>query len=285
MVAKWKEGYSLVQGCRLPAGGGRILPGAMPFLHRWLGNPLFSFLAKVMFRSPIHDIYCGLRGFTPELYQRLELRCTGMEFATEMIIKASLRGEQIAEVPITLRPDGRKTHPPHLRTFRDGWRTLRFFLLCSPRWLFLVPGFLLILLGILGYVVAVPGLTIGGINFDAHTLLVASLFLLLGYQAVLSGVASKTFAIHEGFLPRDPRLERFFEIASLERVLLFGLAGFLTGVGLLLYATNLWREAHFGTLDYAYTMRWVIPGVTLCALGFQTAIASFLLGVLAVSRK
>src|SRR5439155_4592494 len=143
-VEKLRQGYELVQGCRLESGGGRVLPGAMPFLHRWFGNPLFSFLARRWFHAPIHDVYCGLRGFTRELYERLQQRCTGMEFATEMIIKASLQGARILDVPVTLHPDGRRAHAPHLRTFRDGWRTLRFFLLFSPRWLFLVPGSVLI---------------------------------------------------------------------------------------------------------------------------------------------
>ena len=136
---------TLVQGCRLPSGGGTVLPGAMPLLHRWLGNPVFSLLVRWWFRAPIHDVYCGMRGFTRERLRRLGLRCTGMEFATEMIIKAQPRSaSDIAEVPITLHPDGRKAHAPHLRTFRDGWRTLRFFLLYTPRWLFLTPGLLLI---------------------------------------------------------------------------------------------------------------------------------------------
>ncbi|MCG8448424.1 MAG: glycosyltransferase family 2 protein, partial [Pirellulales bacterium] len=139
-VEELRKGRQLVQGCRLPSGGGTILPGAMPRLHRWWGNPMFSFMVRRMFRAPIHDVYCGLRGFTRQLYDRLDLRSTGMEFATEMIIKSSLFEVDIAEVPITLHPDGRKAHAPHLRTFRDGWRTLRFFLMYSPRWLFLVPG-------------------------------------------------------------------------------------------------------------------------------------------------
>ena len=141
-VEKLRAGFDLVQGCRLPSGGGKVLPGAMPPLHRWWGNPMFSSMTRRMFRAPIHDVYCGMRGFTKEFYDRLNLRCTGMEFATEMIIKASLRGDKIAEVPITLYPDGRKSHAPHLKTFRDGWRTLRFFLMYSPRWLFLIPGYI-----------------------------------------------------------------------------------------------------------------------------------------------
>jgi glycosyltransferase involved in cell wall biosynthesis len=149
IVEKLREGFDLVQGCRLPAGGGSIRPGAMPFLHRWIGNPVFSFLAGRWFRAPIHDVYCSLRGFTKAMYDRLDQRCTGMEFATEMIIKASLRGEKIAEVPITLHRDGRTSHPPPLKTFRDGWRTFRYFLMCSPRWLFLIPCGAFIVFGLL----------------------------------------------------------------------------------------------------------------------------------------
>jgi hypothetical protein len=150
-VEKLRQGFDLVLGCRLPSGGGTVLPGAMPWLHRWWGNPMFSLLAQRMFRVKVHDVYCGMRAFTKPFYERLDQRCTGMEFATEMIIKASLFGGSIAEVPITLHSDGRAAHLPHLKTFRDGWRTLRFFLLCSPRRLFLIPGGALILLGLVGY--------------------------------------------------------------------------------------------------------------------------------------
>jgi hypothetical protein len=284
-LAKLRAGSELVQGCRLPAGGGRVMPGAMPFLHRWIGNPLFSFLARKMFLAPIHDVYCGMRGFTRALYERLDLRCTGMEFATEMIVKACLRGAKITEVPITLHRDGRKVHPPHLRTLRDGWRTLRFLLLSSPRWLFLLPGLLLMLIGVVGYAVAMPALSVNGVTFDAHTLLFASLAILLGHQAVLFAVLAKTFAVSEGLLPEDPRLVRFFRIATLERGLVAGAVAVVVGIGLLLGAVNQWRVRDFGNLDYAHTMRWVIPGVTLTALGFQTVLASFFLSILRLRRR
>src|SRR6185437_4186619 len=215
-LAKLREGYDLVQGCRLPAGGGRVMPGAMPFLHRWWGNPMFSWLARGWFRAPVQDVYCGLRGFTREHFERLGQRCTGMEFATEMIIKTSLIGARIGEVPITLHVDGRKAHAPHLRTFRDGWRTLRFFMLYSPRWLFLVPGALLLLLGAIGYAIAMPGLRIGRITFDVHTLLFASLSIIAGYQSIVFALLTKVFAISEGLLPADRRLTRLSRLASLE---------------------------------------------------------------------
>jgi hypothetical protein len=238
-----------------------------------------------MFRAPIHDVYCGLRGFTRELYDRLDLRCTGMEFAVEMIIKASLYGEKTAEVPITLHPDGRKAHPPHLRTFRDGWITLRFLLMYSPRWLFLYPGLVLVLLGVIGYGVAMPGLTLFGATFDAHTLLFASLAVLLGYQSILFATFAKTFAISEGLLPKDPRLDRFLRVLNLDRGVLFGGTALICGLVLLLGAVNQWRATAFGHLDYSHTMRWVIPGVTLTALGFQTILSSFFISILRMRRR
>jgi glycosyltransferase involved in cell wall biosynthesis len=285
IVEKLREGFDLVQGCRLPAGGGSVRPGAMPFLHRWVGNPFFSFLARQWFHAPINDVYCGLRGFTKAMYQRLDQRCTGMEFATEMIIKASLRGEKIAEVPITLHHDGRKSHAPHLKTFRDGWRTFRYFLMCSPRWLFLVPSGVFIAFGLLGYIVAMPGLRIGHSTFDAHTLLFASLAILCGYQWILFAIFAQTFAITEGFLPPDRQLERFFEVVNLEKGLVVAALAVLVGGGLLLAAIRQWWLTGFGNLDYAYTMRFVVPGATLIALGFQTAFSSFFVSILGMRRK
>lgn len=284
-VEKLRQGYDLVQGCRLPWGGGRIVTGAMPFLHQWWGNPMFTVVARWWFGVPINDIYCGLRAFAKSLYNRLDLRCTGMEFATEMIIKASLYSEKIAEVPITLHPDGRTVHPPHLKTYRDGWRTLRFFLIYSPRWLFFLPGAALIALGLLGYAVAMPGITIAGVSFDAHTLLFASLAVLCGYQSVLFALFSKTFAISEGLMPEDPRLTRFYKVVNLERGLLLAAMTLLLGLILLASAVNEWRLVDFGRLDYAKTMRLVVPGATLTALGFQTILSSFFVSILGMHRR
>jgi len=284
-VAKLREGYDLVQGCRLPQGGGTILPGAMPFLHRALGNPVLSWIARRWFHAPIHDVYCGLRGFTRSHYRSLQQRCTGMEFAVEMIVRSSLGGARIAEVPITFHPDGRRSHPPHLRTVRDGWRTLRLFLLYSPGWLFLAPGALLLLLGLLGYLLALPGVTVRGVTFDAHTLLFASLAILCGYQAILFAIVSKTFATGAGLIPDSPRLTALVSRVGLERGLLVGLVGLVLGVGLLLVAVEQWRAAGFGHLEYSRTMRWVIPGATLTALGVQTILASFLVSLLGMGRR
>src|SRR6266568_1904633 len=246
LVEKLREGFDLVQGSRLPAGGGSVRRGAMPFLHRWVGNPFFSFLVRKWFHAPINDVYCGLRGFTKAMYERLDQRCTGMEFATEMIIKASLHGEKIAEVPITLYPDRRTSHAPHLKTFRDGWRTFRYFLMCSPRRLFLVPGSAFIAFGLLGYLLALPGLSIGRGSFDAHTLLFASLSILCGYQCVLFAIFAKTFATTEGFLPPDRHLERFFEVVNLEKGLVVAALAVLAGGSLLLVAVWQWWLTGFG---------------------------------------
>jgi len=284
-VAELRKGSALVQGCRLPSGGGTVLRGAMPGLHRWLGNPVLSFIARRWFQTPAHDVYCGMRGFTIDLYRRLGLRCTGMEFATEMIIKASLHREPIAEVPITLRPDGRRVHPPHLRTFRDGWRTLRLFLLFSPRWLFLVPGFVLMVAGAVGYAIALPGLRIGEVTFDVHTLLFASLAVLAGQQAVFFALFTKSFAIGEGLLPMDPRTARFFRLATLERGLLVGTASIVLGICLLARVVVQWLNVGFGPLDYARMMRWAIPGATFTALGVHTVLASFFINILELRRR
>ena len=284
-VEKLREGHELVQGCRLPSGGGRVAPGAMPFTHRWIGNPMFSLMAKVMFRAPIHDVYCGLRGFTKAFYESLQLRCTGMEFATEMIIKASLRGARIAEVPITLHPDGRKAHAPHLRTIRDGWRTLRFFMMYSPRWLFVAPGILLSLLGIFGYLLTVFHASFHGITLGAHTLLVAGMFIILGFNTFVFGLVAKTFAINEGFLLPDPKLNLFFSKATLERGLLLGSLATLGGLGCILVILKQWATSHFAPLNYECTMPWIGSGVILVMLGVQTLFSSFIVSLIGLARK
>ena len=284
-VAKLRSGYALVQGCRLPSGGGTVVPEAMPPLHRWLGNPLFSVLARLWFRTGVHDINCGMRGFTLDLYKRLGLRCTGMEFANEMIIKASLYRERIAEVPITLHPDGRTDHPPHLRTFRDGWRTLRLYLLLSPRWLFLLPGAVFVILGVIGYAIALPGLTIGAVTFDVHTLLYASLTMLAGQQAISFALLTKSFAIGDGLLPIDARAARFFRIATLERGLVLGTAFVIVGLILITGTAVEWWRVGFGPLESVRTMRWAIPGATAMALGVQIVLASFFASILGLRRR
>jgi glycosyltransferase involved in cell wall biosynthesis len=281
-VAALSAGAQLVQGCRLPSGGGTILPGAMPFLHRWLGNPLLSGLVRWWFGARIRDVHCGLRAFPKELVERLHLQCTGMEFASEMIVKAAVARVPMIEVPITLSPDGRVSSRRHLRTFRDGWRHLRFLLLYSPRWLFQVPGVLLVLLGLAGYAVALPRASIGAIRFDVNTLLVASLAIICGFQAIAFSVLARTFAAVEGLLPGPGASEK---PGQLEWGLFVSGVAVVAGLALIGVAANQWRMAGFGDLDYSRTMRWVIPGVMLTTLGVQLTLASFFLSLLTLGRR
>ena len=285
ILEKLREGNDLVVGCRLPSGGGKVIQGAMPALHKLIGNPFFSHIARNWFKIPIHDVYCGLRGFTKNLYDRLNLRCTGMEFAVEMIIKSGLFGAKITEIPITLYPDGRKAHKPHLRTFHDGWRTLRFLLIYSPKQLFLIPGLFLVLLGTIGYSLAIPGATIGKATFDAHTLLFASLFILCGYQSMLFAFFAKTFAINEGLMPEDPMMSSIWKYVNLEKGVIAGFLLTLTGIAFLIFAVVQWVKVNFGHLDYSSTMKLVIPGAMLTALGFQTVLSSFFTSILGMQRR
>ncbi|MEQ1825519.1 MAG: glycosyltransferase family 2 protein [Pirellula sp.] len=281
---KLTAGIELVQGCRLPRGGGKVLKGAMPFLHRWIGNPLLSGLMRTMYGTPVHDVYCGMRGFQREWQASLDQRCTGMEFATEMIIKSTLFEGAIDQVPITLHPDGRIHQRSHLRTFRDGWRTLRFFMLLSPRWTFLIPGTLLAVVGLVLSALAMPQSTILGVTLDLHTLLIGTLAILVASQLVWCAILARTFAITEGLMPPNARLETFFKAMSLERLLVvsggLGLAGFAIILGL----TCQWAATGFGPLHYATSMRWVIPAVGMIALAVQCAAQSFLLSVLRMAR-
>ena len=279
-VAKLREGFDLVQGCRLPVGGGRVMPGAMPKSHRWLGNPGLTWLARQWFGVPFNDVYCGMRGFTRELYDRLDLRSRGMEFATEMLIKASRYKAKVSETPITLHKDGRIAHPPHLRTIRDGWRTLRFFLLSSPRWLFYRPGAALIMAGLVGYVLAMFDIRVGGIHFAMNSMIFSSLALITGFQGIMFAVAMKTLAVATGVQPRDKRLDHFYEVVTVERGAIAGVVGMVLGLVMLSIVVVDWGMVGFKDLNYEQTLRWTIPGAVLTALSFQTIFFSFFLGVL-----
>ncbi len=284
-VEKLREGHELVQGCRLPSGGGKIAPGAMPFLHRWWGNPMFTWMARNWFHANVDDAYCGLRGFSREYQARLRQRCTGMEFATEMVLKMALSGARIANVPITLHRDGRTVHPPHLRTWRDGWRTLRFYLLLSPRWLFLVPGITLMLAGIITFAAGYLNLSVGLATFDVSTMLFGSLFVSLGFQLVLFAVFTKVFAINEDLLPADPRLLRTFRALTLESGMLLGAGTSLAGALILGGSVLEWRSASWGQLDISQTLRSVIPGALFVLLGVQAFFGSFFLGILGMQKR
>jgi glycosyltransferase involved in cell wall biosynthesis len=281
-VAKLREGNDLVMGNRFRGG---IAPGAMPALHRYLGTPVLTGIARLFFGSPCGDIYCGLRGFRREAILRLGLRTTGMEFATEMVVKSAMFGLRIAEVPTTLRPDGRGRRP-HLRTWSDGWRGLRFLMLYSPRWLFLYPGIGLMLVGTALGLWLLPGpRTVHGVRFDIHTLLFTGLAVLLGFQSVTFAFFTKFFAITEGLAPEDPRLKRLFRYVTLEVGIAAG--GLLMALGVAAWAAILgrWGAQHFGNLDIDATMRVTIAGAVLMALGFQTFLSSLFLSVLGMARR
>jgi glycosyltransferase involved in cell wall biosynthesis len=281
-LAQLQKGFDLVMGNRFKGG---IAPDAMPPLHKYLGNPVLTLIGRLFFNSPCGDFHCGLRGFRKEAYERMGLRTTGMEFATEMIVKATLLNMRISEIPTTLSVDGR-SRPPHLRTWRDGWRHLRFMLLYSPRWLFLYPGALLILAGtIVGVWLLAGPRAIGDITLDVDTLLYAAMAILLGFQAVAFATFTKVFAISEGLLPEDPRLTRLFRFITLEVGLIVG--GVLMAIGLVatLYAVRVWGAHHFGPLDPARILRVVIPAALSLTLGFQIILSSFFLSVLGLRRR
>jgi glycosyltransferase involved in cell wall biosynthesis len=281
-LEKLREGCDLVMGNRFRGG---IRPGAMPWANRWIGNPVLTWIGRLFFRSPAGDFHCGLRGFSMRAYRRMDLHTTGMEFASEMVIKASLKGLRIAEVPTVLRRDGR-SRPPHLRRWRDGWRHLRFMLLFSPRWLFLVPGGSLFAIGLLTSAVLIPGpRRVGPVGFDIHTLLVGSFLCLIGYQVIVFAVFSKIYAVRQGFHPEHPGLNRLFRYLNLEVGLLAGTLMLAAGLVPLLVAGWSWETSGFGALDPRTTMRLVIPAMVLLALGIQTVFASFFLSILGIDHE
>ena len=282
LLEKLRSNYDLVLGNRYRGG---ILPGAMPPLHRYFGNPLLTTIGRVFFGGELGDIYCGLRGFNRQAILGLDLRTTGMEFALEMVVKAILHKLRVTEVATVLSPDGR-SRPPHLRSWRDGWRSLRFLLLYSPRWLFLYPGLVLMLAGsIISARLLLGPQIIEGVSFDVHTLVYSALAIMLGYQSVIFAFFTKLFAITEGLLPEDPRLTRLFKYVSLESGLIAGAAMIIGGVAGSVYAVNIWKAHSFGALDPFHTLRIVIPAATLIVLGSQTILSSFFLSVLGLRRR
>ena len=281
-VEKLREGSELVMGNRFKGG---IEPGAMPLLHRYLGNPVLTAIGRRFFGSKIGDFHCGLRGFNRAAIQRLNLTTTGMEFASEMVVKATLRKLRITEVPTTLSPDGR-SRPSHLRSWRDGWRHLRFLLLFSPRWLFLYPGGLLMLAGIASMLWLLPGpRTLGGLTLDVHTLVYSAAAVVCGFQAVAFSVIAKVFAINARLLPEDPRIDRFVDVLSLEVGIGVGLLLLVGGLVLSMYAFGAWGGASFGPLDPTVSMRIVIPAATAVIVGLQIIFASFFLSILGLKRR
>ena len=281
-VQKLREGNDLVMGNRFKGG---IQPGAMPFLHKYLGNPVLSFIGRLFFRSDIGDFHCGLRGFRQDLVSRLGLQTTGMEFASEMVVKSTLFKVKIAEVPTTLAPDGR-SRPPHLRTWRDGWRHLRFLLIYSPRWLFIYPGILLVALGlVLGGALIQGPLKIGASNLDTNTLLYAGTGVVVGFQALVFGLLTRVYGMVGGFLPPRPSLQKLAEQGALERGLVVGLLLLLGGIALGVWSVLRWKGAHFGLLVYPDILRLVIPSAVAIIVGFQIMLGAFFLSVLTIKHK
>lgn len=282
MLEKLREGYELVMGNRF-AGG--IEKGAMPFLHRYLGNPVLSFIGRLFFKAPVGDFHCGLRGFSREAILKLDLNSPGMEFASEMVVKASLQKLRICEVPITLSPDGR-SRPPHLRTWRDGWRHLKFLLIFSPHWLFFVPGLLLFVLSsLLMVVIDFHPIVVKDVGLDVHTLVYAGAGILLGLQMVFFSVFSRLVGMTSGWLPIDARWMAALSRVTLERGILLSLALFAFGGWMTWEALLIWSEGGFGALDPRVVMRWVVPSVTAIALGGEVFLAAFFLETLRIPAR
>jgi hypothetical protein len=280
-IERLRAGADLVVGNRFQGG---IAPGAMPALHRYLGNPVLSFIGRLFFRNDIGDFHCGLRGFRRDSVLRLGLQASGMEFASEMVVKATLAGQRVEQVPTTLSPDGRSRRP-HLRSWRDGWRHVRFLLLFSPRWLFLIPGTVLFALGLITGAAVIPGpLTVGHVTFDLNTLAVASAMIVIGFQAVLFALFTQIYASEEGFLPKDARLGRLLAACTLERGLLAGGLLASAGVAGLIAALLQWRAAGFGHLNYEAVLREVVSSVTALMLSCQMILGTFFLSILAIRK-
>jgi glycosyltransferase involved in cell wall biosynthesis len=280
-VEKLREGFELVIGCRLTRGGGKILPGAMPWKNRWLGNPALSFIGRLFFKCPAHDFHCGIRSFTKAAFEKMELQTTGMEFASEMVIKSTLKSLKIAEVPVTLHKDGR-SRPPHLKPWRDGWRHLRFMLLFSPGWLFLLPGISLFSLGlILAITLSIGNVEIGTVELNVGTLTVACMTTVIGLQLVAFALFTKVFAIAEGLLPEDPKFSRVFKFFTLEKGIVFSLAVLMAGGVWLARSLWIWQSVHYSALpSMEENLRRLIPAVTLVVLGIQSLFSSFFMSAL-----
>jgi Glycosyl transferase family 2 len=280
-VEELRKGSDLVMGNRFMGG---IEPGAMPPLHRYLGNPVLSFVGRLFFRSKIGDFHCGLRGFRRDSAIALGLQATGMEFASEMVVKATLAKQKITEVPTTLKKDGR-SRPPHLRSWRDGWRHLRFLLLFSPRWLFFLPGIVIGAAGIvIGAAVAAGPITIGSVTFDVDTLVAASAMVVIGFQAVLFWLFTQVYAGAEGFLPEEPKVQRLLEKLSLERGLIAGAAIGLAGLVGLIFSLTYWHANKFGQLNYEHALRLMVPSVTALVLSCQLILGTFFLSILGIKQ-
>jgi hypothetical protein len=281
-VTKLREGYDLVMGNRFLGG---IQGGAMPWKNRYIGNPILSSIGRLFFHCPAKDFHCGLRGYAMDAFRKMDLQTTGMEYASEMVIKSTLLGLKICEVPTTLGRDGR-SRPPHLRPWRDGWRHLRFMLLYSPRWLFLVPGLLFILVGALFGSLLIRGpLYVGHVRLNVHSLLYCAAAIEIGSQGIAFAIFSKVYAIAQGLLPPDKRLSRLFRVFTLEVGVISGALLLILGLAGSMAALLWWRSSGYGTLDVDRVLRLVVPSILAITLGFQVILSSFFLSVLGLGIR
>jgi glycosyltransferase involved in cell wall biosynthesis len=281
-VDKLREGNELVMGNRFKGG---IQTDAMPWMNQWFGNPLLSSLVRLFFRSGIGDVNCGLRAFTKPAFAKMNLQTTGMEFASEMPIKSLIMRLRIAEVPTVLRPDGR-SRPPHMRPWRDGWRNLRFMLVYTPGWLFMVPGAVMFAIGLVGVVVLARGrLRVGSVAIDIHTLLIMAFLMIVGYQLIVFAVSTRFFATRAGLLPDSHILEKLYPYVTLETGVVTGGVATLLGLIGIAIAFISWQNVGLGPLDPYVTMRQLIPAVVLVALGTETMFASFFLSIMGMRRS
>ncbi|PKM61594.1 MAG: dolichol-P-glucose synthetase [Firmicutes bacterium HGW-Firmicutes-4] len=281
-LEKLREGYELVMGNRFKGG---IEKGAMPPLHKYLGNPVLSFIGRIFYPSEIKDFHCGLRGYNRAAIKSLQLQTTGMEYASEMVVQATLHKLRMIEVPTTLSPDGR-TRPPHLRSWRDGWRHLKFLMMYSPNWTFLYPGLILSVVGLLMMVIIGVGPTkIGNVNFGINTMMYGSASLLVGVNIILFSMFTKAYALSSGFIPNSPKTIGIFEKFTVEKGVVIGVALTLLGIAATIFAFIIWGNNSFGNLQPESIMKITIPATTLIAIGIELIFASFFLGILEIERK
>ena len=280
-VEKLRDGYDLVMGNRFKGG---IKKGAMPFLHRYLGNPVLSFVGRLFFKSKIKDFHCGLRGFNKERINQLGLITPGMEFASEMVVKSTIMNYKMTEVPIVLYPDGR-SHSPHLNTWRDGWRHLVFLLMYSPKWLFFIPSLIVLFVSLTGLLFLLTGTQhLFNINLDIHTLTVAGSMVVLSYQLFILALFVRIYSMNQGLYPAKRKHLIFFKIFTLERGIIVGITLLLGGIALFAVLLSRWSNLGFGDIDdVSVTFRLLIPSLTLISIGMITIFSSFFLRILGLN--
>ena len=281
-VEKLREGYDLVMGNRFKGG---IEKGAMPWSHRYIGTPVISFIGRLFYHSKIGDFNCGMRGYNTQSILNLELKCTGMEYASEMIVQANLNNLKIVEIPTTLKKDGR-SRPPHLKSFSDGWRHLKFLLLYSPKWLFLIPGLILVIVGLLGSIAFMfNNIRLGSIVLGVHSRLYLGGMVVIGLQMIFFSLFAKVYAINSGMHPKKDKISKFLSKITLEKVLILGLLIAFIGAGLTIYAVVLWQKRNWGNLNPVDIMPITIPAIYMIIIGVQIIFTSFMIGILNIEYK